>query len=396
MIRSIDSLAYVIICILFVLLIGYSPFLFLVLCLLFLCFGSFFFNNKFLRLIFIALVSFYFIIVFASRNYFDELDSDLSIYYHFFSLLQIKLEYGLNVFGGGAEVGWPLLYWFVGIFFDLKPIHLAIINTLFSISLVLFWFERKIVPYINEKEKGILYFFVFLFSNFLMLGFLQRQSLTLGILLFALTSKNNRNLIFFIIIASLFHLSSILVGLLIFLARNITFTKKNIFYIISIIIVARFFIVPLLTFLISFIGLGFFTHKANTFISGDFSISTLRYFVLYLCLFPVLLHPQYFNRVEDKYLYNYAVLTTICIVAFVGIPLFADRIFMIGLLVYGLFYYKFFFTKYKRLSICFALLYLIVFMLEKLNLIGSLELGDTFWSRYNFWDVSFLYYLERL
>lgn len=396
MIRSIDSFAYIIICILCVLLVGYIPFLFLISCLLFLCFGSFVFDNKFLRLIFIALVSFYIIIVFASRNYFDELDSDLSIYHHFFSLLQIKLEYGLNVFGGGIEVGWPLLYWFVGIFFNLQPIHLAIINTIFSIFLVLLWFERKTIPYINKKEKGILYFFVFLFSNFLMLGFLQRQSLTLGILLFALTSKNNRNLIFFIIIASLFHLSSILVGLLIFLARNINFTKSRIFYILGIILVARFFIVPLLIFLISFIGLDVFTHKANTFISGEFSISTLRYFILYLCLFPVLLHPQSFNKIEDKYLYNYAVLTTICIIAFVGIPLFADRIFMIGLLIYGLFYYKFFFTKYKRLGICFALLYLIIFILEKLNVIGSLALGDTFWSRYNFWDMNFLYYLERL
>lgn len=387
---------YILICLLiFIVLFFYSPFLFFIFGLLSLCFFSPFFNNKYLRICLVVLTCFFLIIIISSRSYYDELSSDLSIYYNYYKIMQVDLKHGLRAFGGGLEVGWPLLYWLIGKFINLNPIHLAVCNTIISLFLVFLWLEKKIIPNTDIKEKGILYFFIFLFANFLMLGFLQRQSLTLGFLLFALTAKNNRNFLFFILIATIFHISSILVGLLIYISRKLDFTKRKIILLILTLVGVRVFLTPIILLFISFLSFDAFSHKAQTFIGGGFSISTLRYFILYLCLFPFLLKVPEFSKIEDKYLYNYAILTAVSIVSFVGIPLFADRIFMIGLLVFGLFYYRYFFRKYKIIGLIFSILYLFVFMLEKFNIMGSLALGDSFWSRYNYWGTTFLYYLER-
>lgn len=377
-------------------LVLFSPFLSFLFLMLMLCFFSPIFENKTLRLLVVSLSSFFVIIIFSSRGYYDELTSDLGIYHDYYKLLQLDLNYGIGVFGGGYEVGWPLLYWLFGLFTDLTPIHLAVLNTVLSLLLIFLWFESKVIPTIDTNERGIFYFFIFLFFNFLMLGFLQRQALTLGFLLFALTAKNNRNLLFFILIASLFHISSVLVGCIIYFSRIINFNKKNIILLCFSLLFLRIFLIKFFEFSIAFISFDAFSHKAQSFIVERFSISTLRYFLLYFLLFPFLINVSNFKSLSDKYIYNYAVLTSISIIIFIGVPLFADRIFMIGLVIYGLLYYKYFFVKNKVLGLILALIYFMIFTFEKFNLVGSLALGDYYWNRFDYFGDYIFYYLEEI
>ena len=175
-----------------------------------------------------------------------------------------------------------------------------------------------------------------------------------------------------------------------------TFTPKKILYLIMIFIFLRLAMVPILLTIMSVLSFDVVSHKLQGFSKNGFTISTLRYFILYLCLLPFLLKKHTFENLNEKYLYNYAVLSTLAILAFVGVALFADRIFMLALVIYGVFYYKYVYLDNKVIGLLLALTYLFLFILEKNNVIGSLALGDTFWSRYDYWGEDIFYYLKRL
>lgn len=381
---------------LFIGFLAYSPFLFYLFNILCLCFFSSYYANKYIRLPVVFLTTFSLIVIYASKNYYDELSSDLDIYYGVYNIAQYDFTKAIHFFGGGLEVGWPLVYHFIGKVINLTPIQLAVTNSIVSFLLVIIWFERKIITKITPVDRGIVYFFLLLFANFLMLGFLQRQALTLGIILFALTAKNNRNFILLIILATFFHLSSLVVGITVYLARKLSFSTKKIIILLLSLVVLRILLIPFMEIAISVISLDVFSHKANTFTSGNFSVSTLRFLLLYLIILPFLINYKDIGLGNEKYLYNYCVLTSISIIAFVGVPLFADRIFMTGLLIYGLYFYKYFYANNKILGIMFGLFYLYIFVLEKLNLIGGLALNDSYWARYPFWNSSIFYYLSRI
>lgn len=381
---------------LFIGFLAYSPLLFYLLNILSLCFFSSYYANKYIRWPVVIFTTLSLIVIYASKNYYDELSSDLDVYYGVYNIVQYDFTTGIHFFGGGIEVGWPLVYYFFGKIVNLTPIHLAVTNSIFSFLLIFIWFETKIITNIKPAERGMVYFFLLLFANFFMLGFLQRQSLTVGIILFALTAKNNRNFILLIILATFFHLSSLLVGITVYLARKLSFSPKKIIILLLSLVVLRIMLIPFMEIAISVISLDVFSHKANTFTSGNFSVSTLRFLLLYLIILPFLINYKDIGLGNEKYLYNYCVLTSISIIAFVGVPLFADRIFMTGLLIYGLYFYKYFYANNKILGIMFGLFYLYIFVLEKLNLIGGLALNDSYWARYPFWNSSIFYYLSRI
>ena len=380
------------------------------------CFGAFLFSPLFLFLLtfsgllifssflhirllrfFIIIISFIsFLIIVGSRNYYDELNYDLSIYYGVYKSLQFDFYNNVFLFGGGVEIGWPIVYWIFGGFFDLSPIQLALFNTIISLSIIILWVELKVKPLVNRNELGILYFCLFIFMNLSILGFLQRQALTIGLLLFSLTTKSNKRFLFLIFLATLFHLSSCLVAFFIYLSKNINFTKKKIIILfLSVVLFRMFFSLVIFKLLSFFTVFDSIVHKLSFFDNIGFQISTLRYVILFFFLFLIVF---VYNKVDKNFkeLYNYAVFSSVFIVAFVGIPLFADRIFMIGMLVYGIFYFLFFYRRYKLFALFFAVLYFFIFILEKTNTVGSLSLGDEYWARYDYIGETIFYYLSKI
>ena len=394
-----DDNDYLLICLYFSILIIsslFSPLICFIMGMLTLFLLSPFMKIGLIRVFTVFLVALQLLIIFGSRNYYDELSSDLNVYYGVYQIVNNDIKSGLSFFGGGLEIGWSLLYWVVGRFLTLEPIQLALVNSIISFLLIFIWMEKIVIPNVNKNERGVIYFFFLLFLNVIMLGFLQRQSLTLGLLLFALTAKKTRTLVFLVFIASLIHLSSIPIGIIIYISRKITLTPKKILYFIIAFVILRLTMVPILLIIMSVLSFDVVSHKLQGFSKNGFTISTLRYFILYLCLLPFLLKKHTFENLSEKYLYNYAVISAIAIMAFVGVALFADRIFMLALVIYGVFYYKYVYLDNKVIGLLLALTYLFLFILEKNNIIGSLALGDTFWSRYDYWGEDVFYYLKRL
>lgn len=394
-----DNNDYLLICLYFSILIIsslFSPLICFIMGMLTLFLLSPFMKIGLIRVFTVSLVVLQLLVIFGSRNYYDELSSDLNIYYGVYHIVNNDIKSGLSFFGGGLEIGWSLLYWVVGRLLTLEPIQLALVNSIISFFLIFIWMEKIVIPNVNINERGIIYFFFLLFVNFIMFGFLQRQSLTLGFMLFALTAKKTRTLVSLVFISSLIHLSSIPIGIMIYLTRRMDFTPKRIILLIIILIILRLTIVPILITIMSILSFDIVSHKLQGFSENGFNISTLRYFILYLCLLPFLFKERKFDTINEKYIYNYAVVSTIAIVAFVGVALFADRIFMGALVIYGIFYYKYVYLNNKMIGLLLAVIYLFLFILEKNNLVGSLALGDAFWSRYNYWGEDIFYYLKRL
>ncbi|WP_104500512.1 EpsG family protein [Acinetobacter indicus] len=375
---------------------GYSPFFLYFLSFLGLLFFSPLLKQQLIRYSFILITIISLLLIIGSRNYYDEMTSDLKLYHSIFYELSNEYNDFYGFFGDGLEVGWPILYSYVAKWFDLSPIQLALFNTIICLVIIIAWIETKIKPLVGKNEFGIFYFLFFIFINLGVLGFLQRQAITVGILLFALTSKKNLNFILIVFLASVFHLSSIIVGLVIYICKNLTINKVWIIKLLIISFLFRFVFISVLLFFLNLLGgFEFITHKLNFFVNTELRVSTLRYVILSLSLFFILILT---NKVDEnlKVIYNFALISCIFIVMFVGIPLFADRIFMVSMVVYGLFYYLFFYRKYPILALVFAVLYFIIVSLEKFNVIGELSVGDFYWARYNYIGEKIFYYLDKI
>lgn len=378
-------------------LIAYSPIFGFCYNIVLFLFLSFLFSNRFLRLSLVLITVFQLILIYASRQYNDELSSDLSIYYSSFELLKVQPFEVLKQFGGGLEIGWPILYWSISTFYDLTGIQLAVLNTFLSLILIIFWIEKKIIPLVSIGEKGVIYAFFFLFINVVMLGFLQRQALTIGFLLFALTEKNNKKFLMWSLLASIFHLSSILVALIIFFIRRMDkLNYKKVFIFVVILIFFRILLIPVVDVVVNSLSIGALSHKLSGYQEAVFSISSLRFFLLNILLIFIIFIYKNKMSYELKNLYFFSITSALSIICFVGVPLFADRIFMMSFIIFGIYLYFFFFVSYKRLGLIFLLLYLLIFFLEKMNIIGSLAFGDFFWARYNYLGDTIFYYLEKI
>ena len=352
-----------------------------------LLFFSSFMHLKIIRYPILLLFFVDLILIYSSKNFYDELGSDLRIYYNIFNLLQYDPKAGFDFFGKNGEYGWGLLYYSIGNFFpNISQINLAILNVSISFFVIFVWIEKVVIYKVNKNEVGIFYLFVLIFLNISMLGFLQRQALTLGFLLFALTSKNNRNFIFFILVASFFHLSSIVVALFIWLSRSISFDLRKILFFFIGSIIFRILLVVIVAYVLSALGVGGITRKLINFTDAGFNITSLRYPILmFLVLIISIININNFKNFVDrdlKSIFNFMIFSAISLVVMMGVPLFADRIFMISLIIYGIYFYFYFYKKYRILAFILFLLYFIVFLLEKLNLVGGLPLNDSYWSRY--------------
>lgn len=342
---------------------------------------------KFVRYPVLILVFIDLILIYGSKNFYDELGADLRIYYNIYSLLQYDPGSGLEFFGKSGEYGWGVVYYFIGkVFPSLNAIQLAITNVVISFFLIFLWIETKLIDKVSKNDIGIFYLFLFIFLNISMLGFLQRQALTLGFLLFALTARNNRNFVIFTLIACIFHLSSIVVAFFIFLSRWLNFDLKKIISIVFGAVIFRFILVIVASYIISVLGVSNITRKLLNFSESGFNITSLRYPILMLLIFFVSLinikNIKNYKAEGLQSLFNFMMFSAIFLIIMMGVPLFADRIFMISLIIYGVYYYFFFYKKYNIFALLLCFLYLIVFFLEKTNLVGGLPFNDFYWARY--------------
>lgn len=342
-------------------------------------------------LIIVAFISL--LIIIASRNYTDELEHDLSHYYLVYKALSAGNYNEIFSFSGGIEVGWPLIYLLISKFTtELSPINLAIINTAICLCLFYIWITKHAFKNANYNQAGTVAALIILFSSVQTFGYLQRQAISTVILLFAISTSGKKSLLF-LVVATLFHLTSLPLGLLyLFLKRfyqKITLWHVIVAFIIVVIIKLNLY--SILSYL-SVIGAGVpGINKINYYLmtATEFSFTSKRFAIL---VFPLTLTMILFwKKIHNSPWKIIAIFSCISYVGLLGIPLGPERINFILLYIYGFFVYIFLYKLTPSLTTFFVVLYTILFVMEKMNLFGNYF--DPFWSRYPSFSFEPFYYL---
>ena len=329
------------------------------------------------------------LIIYASRDYKDEMEHDLSLYFNIFQNFINDNYSDFFFFGNGLEIGWTSLYAVVSkLFPGISAIGLAIINSLFCIILLFIWIRCYIYETVYYKDQAFVVGLIVLFLSMVTFGYLQRQSLATIFLLFMITSKNKK--LFFLFLATIFHSTSIILGLLYIILMKIKINNIKVILLFMLFIFARLIFYNFVSFIANNNIDFFIFNKVYYYISDESAIASKRFLILILPLFVLSFISKSKNMGSWKSIIQYSCISYIVLL---GIPLLSGRLNFILLFIYGYFIYlvvpkKFYFVLYF-----FIFLYLIFFFCEKSNLLVDLNL---FWQRYPMYSFTPFYYLEML
>ena len=231
--------------------------------------------------------------------------------------------------------------------------------------------------------------FFLLFFSVQMSGFLQRQALATIILLFAISQKKSRNFYLLTLLATFFHITSLVLCVLFRYVLRKDFHTNSFLKVFIIVLLFRVSFPYIVQQLIGLGGIIPGMEKLYQFSEISFSIASARYAILVVLL---LIINVFFYKKINSYWKKFIIVSCVFYLIFLGIPLFSERIFFILLYLYG----YFLFVSMKELSIkvavLFSFIYLSLFVVEKLN--GLQTLYDPFWQRYPVSSIVPFYYFN--
>ena len=149
------------------------------------------------------------------------LHGDFVHYYRVYNgLLESDFKY-LSYFGGGIEVGLPIIYLILGkVFGTLNPSHFMTMQIFVSSLLFYIWLEMYAMRRFTSTQKALCVALSLMLFDFWFSAWLVRQVMASIFILYALTSKStNAKWIFFLIAVS-FHTTSILFYPILYLLYN--------------------------------------------------------------------------------------------------------------------------------------------------------------------------------
>jgi len=198
-----------------ILILPFSPLIAYVLSLLFLILGTSFLDGL-SRYALAATVILSMSIIVSSRVVFAVKDDDFIRYYALYRDLSLGDIDALFRYGGGIEIGLPLLY----LLFDwitpkASPQLLLFEGSVSIIFLYYFWIEKYGVKFFNESQKAFIVAVSLLLFEMYDTTQLVRQMFSMVILLYAISSNSMKGKILFFFIATIFHTTAIIYFLII-------------------------------------------------------------------------------------------------------------------------------------------------------------------------------------
>lgn len=267
----------------------------------------------------------------------------------------------------GIEFGWGLVYWILNkIGIDIHGVNVSYCNSIICILLFITWFEKYGLKEIDKKYHGLASASTLIFLSFFTITFLQRQAISVALLLFAISNQNNRKFYFFLIISSLFHITSLIIGILYKYISKINFTPKKIFYFMIGVLIFRLFFRQVILFLDQF---SFLSYKTSFYLSlSNFEIVSFR-LALYSVMFFVIV--LIFGKNINSHFKSIIYFTSICSISLLGINLASERLNFILIYLYGYFLFLILYRKHINLLIFLNMIFLIIFSIEKSSLINE-------------------------
>ncbi|QSH58002.1 EpsG family protein [Photobacterium damselae subsp. damselae] len=314
-------------------------------------------------------------------------DDFVAYYNNYLYFLSGDINSGMTQFGN--EIGVPLINYFLSIFIDEPwPYIVKLSHLLLIIILVLLLInEIKIKYKLQIRDVFILMALTFLFFKFQYIFLMLRQGYASIFVCFALFSTNKRNKIFFLLVAMIFHFSSIIVYFLCqFIIFNSSEKKYRIFFSSCVFLGgAIFFVGDYIQVITQWnIVLHKLSFAFNNLLDTSNIMEAIKVNILGLIYFlPLLVISIYKNRY----------LPIISIVVFVlttsYIPGFSFRVIMplYGILL-GYLYFDYIFIKNKIKNT------LIIFILFDLLLFGNVMLSASYYQRYPLLSTQPCYYIK--
>lgn len=358
-----------------ILLFPFSPFLTLVL----IAFSIVFIDELFLKhekilyfLLFVISLTF----VLSSKNFLYEMEFDLSVYYDVFLDLKKSDFESSRMFGGGIEIGWPALYFFISLIFeDVSIFNIAQINTFFVLFAIYIWYIKEFG--FNQSWR---FFVLMAFVSYVTLGFLQRQAIATVFLFFALYYKDFKFKYIFLFFSIIFHTSSVIIyAVFLILSKfKINLINSIIFFVILVFLRFNFiFIIEFVSSNFDFFGVDkLLYYLSDNFNQNEFKISSLRYTLLVFLMFFICI-----NNKKNSDIKNMVFYASIFYISFIGFPLISDRVCFIFLIFYGYYLINLTDKKYYVYIRIFSFFWFLMYFLEKSYFFQK---DDFLWSRIDF------------
>lgn len=337
--------------------------------------------------------------IYLSRDFSSEIEHDLSVYFYEYKKMYSGDWSAYEVFGGGFEIGYHFLYSALSsILPDLTETGLAAVNVLLVVFALIVWVEKYIISDARyTPDTGIIYALIIMFAGFVSFGYLQRQSLSVVFLLFALTSRSGFGFLFFTGLSTLFHLTSLPLILFYKFIVKLNLARNSVFF-IAFFVVVLFFLIRLNFYsIINFVVHSGFefpgVHKLDFYLSEKFSILSFKDLVLNFSLLLMLF--LNWSRV-DIFWRNIILFSFLSYLVFLGIPLFSERLNFILFFIYGFFAYLVLIKSSINMRNVFIFkfliaLYFFLFCLKNIFMTG-IE-GYEYWVKYSYFDKSPFYYV---
>lgn len=322
-----------------------------------------------------------------SKYYIVEKDFDLGNYYYSYTyLMHTSISDASNE---SLEVGWYVLYKFLGLIYpNLNIYDIALVNSLICLTLFFVWIVKYASKEIEYQYLGFVLGIIVLFmwpNNF---PFFQRQSISVAILLFAISNvKSKKYFIFYLILSSIFHITSLIMGIVYYILLN--FNIKHLVKKIIISLTAfRLMFSLILIYLTTIFSNSDFVRKASFYTEGDgnlfLAFSELRFFPLFILIF------LFYKQIESKWK-NIIVFTALCYISLIGIQFASGRFNFILVYLYGYFLWIVA-KKQPYILLIYVLFYFVFDVFYKSN--SAVLLNDPFWQRYPIYSLNPFYYIK--
>lgn len=173
-------------------------------------------------------------VIYASKAHFVHIlnfDDDFARYYQHYLDIYDGIEGAFFIWGNGLEVGLPIFYKILSLIFPrLSPILLDLISNFCFLGGLYAWLEIFMLKYFPKEQRARCVAFSLFMPLLGVLG-LARQAFASIFLLYAICIKRWRFKTLFLVIASAFHLSSMLIFAAFYIVR--IFPKISLTLIVS-------------------------------------------------------------------------------------------------------------------------------------------------------------------
>ncbi|OBU11952.1 hypothetical protein AYY19_08565 [Photobacterium aquimaris] len=324
----------------------------------------------------------------VSVQRFLNFDDDFTTYYNnYLSLLNGNIK-DLFYFGGGFEVGLPIINLFLTKIID-GP-YPYVIQLFFVFLFVVFTsILVKKNTIFKSDNKFLLLIWALLFFKITLMLTIERQAISSFFVLLAVFSLTNTKKVLFLIIGSLFHLSAVVVYFLV----NMVLKVRS-FKIVFKIYLACLICLPFSSFLLQAIydffpndKIGYVIYHINNkeLIINEFVKSIKQ--VIYVS--PLIFLAMAFKiKGNDWKLFPSLLLFVLLMLVFSMLPGVPTRIFMpIVFFLYGFYYYDFFCSFTEKNQVLIIILFSLLFTIYKVIIPG-------YYLRYPMVETTPFYYIN--